>query len=465
MVMGIGFTPIAEAVVGAGAAVDTTPSMPSRITDGRAATRTILMLPRRKGGQEKRTTPPERERSGGVSHTGQHVQLPPRSHDDSSIEVAIESGLSGGTVAIVVETTRRAAVSLIILIIVLLVPLILLPGPATAVAGGVPGDRTTSIVAAGGRALQFDAVVNEVSVTGRKIMIDPDRPTRVLVTVRNNRDALARIRSIRVSGSVLGLTFFVFDTAVKMDVPPGASLTWSVDVDMAELRGQATGLLPMTVTLRDAKRDVLASAGGIADIRGTLVCTYGMFGLGLLVVTLLLWAAAFVALARHRLPRNRWRRAVRFAPAGCGAGLVAIVSLSALRVTAPSTSSNLTFIATAAGIGFLLGYLTPTPAPTPSTGAPSTGALSTGGASGSGQARASSPTGAASPADGVGSAAPAQSSSRPVVRPQPPAADADMRGHERPWQPPPRFFEEDTDPTGIPRDRGRGRDLRNGGPS
>ncbi len=473
MVMGIGFAPVVGAVgAGVGVAVDATPSMPSRITDGRTAARAILMLPRRKSEQEKRTTPPERERSGGVSHTGQHVQLPPCSYDDSSIEATIESELSGGAVAIVVEATRRAAAPLTVLITVALVVLVLLPGLATAAAGGVPGDRPTSIVAAGSGGLQFDAVVNEVSVTGRRITLDPDQPTRVLVTVRNNRNDLARIRSIRVSGSALGLTFFVFDTAVKMDVPPGASLTWSIDVDMAELHGQATGLLPMAVTLRDAKRDTLASADGIADIRGTLVCTYGMFGLGLLVVTVLLWAAALVALARHRLPRNRWRRAVRFAPAGCGVGFVAIVSLSALRVTAPSTSSNLTFIAAAAGIGFLLGYLTPTPAPAPaatlpagtlSAGASPTGELPTGGALSPDQARTSSPAGTASPAGGVRSAAAAQPPSRPVVRPQPPGADEDRRGYERPWQPPPRFFEEDTDPTGIPRRREW--DLRQDGPS
>ncbi len=359
--MWIDFVPAAGAAAVVGPAVDAAPSMPSRITEGRTAVRTVLMLARRKTAQEKRTTPPDRERSGGVSCTGQHVQPQPCSRDDSNIDVTTESGFSGGVVAVVVEPTRRAARPLTVLVIIVLAVLVLLPGPATAAAGDGPSGPASGIVAAGSGGLQLDAVVNEVSVTGRRIVLDPEQPTRVLVTVRNNRNEPAQIRSIRVSGSALGLTFFVFDTAVRMDVPPGASLAWSVDIDMAELRGQATGLLPMSVTLRDAKRGVLASADGIADIRGTLVCTYGMFGLGLLVVTAMLWAAALFALARHRLPRNRWRRAVRFAPAGCGAGFVAIVSLSALRVTAPSTSSNLTFIAAAAGIGFLLGYLTPTP--------------------------------------------------------------------------------------------------------
>ncbi|WP_139342139.1 MULTISPECIES: hypothetical protein [Protofrankia] len=380
----------------------------------------------------------------------------------------------------------------------MLAVLVLLPGPATATAtaGDGPGGPASGIVAAGSGGLQLDAVVNEVSVTGRRIVLDPEQPTRVLVTVRNNRNEPAQIRSIRVSGSALGLTFFVFDTAVRMDVPPGASLAWSVDIDMAELRGQATGLLPMSVTLRDAKRDVLASADGIADIRGTLVCTYGMFGLGLLVVTAMLWAAALFALARHRLPHNRWRRAVRFAPAGCGAGFVAIVSLSALRVTAPSTSSNLTFIAAAAGIGFLLGYLTPTPvsapaslsapapapapvpAGTPATGpsavtmaaarkTPSTDDVPVGDPPGGGERRAPSPAGAGLPAGGARPTAPSRPavvrpqppaaeaeergyerpSPRPVVRPQQSAADANRHGYEKPRQPPARFFDEETDPS------------------
>ncbi|WP_250293058.1 hypothetical protein [Frankia sp. CiP1_Cm_nod1] len=391
----------------------------------------------------------------------------------------------------------------------MLTVLVLLPAPAMAAAGDGPRGPAGGIVAAGSGGLQLDAVVNEVSVTGRRIVLDPERPTRVLVTVRNNRNELAQIRSIRVSGSALGLTFFVFDTAVRMDVPAGASLAWSVDVDMAELRGQATGLLPMSVTLRDAKRDVLASAEGIADIRGTLVCTYGMFGLGLLIVTALLWAAALIALARRRLPRNRWRRAVRFAPAGCGAGFVAIVSLSALRVTAPSTSSNLTFIAAAAGLGFLLGYLTPTPVPTPTqagtpalapvaaadpaTGpsavttaaarqTPSPAGGSAGGPPGSGESRAPGPTAPSRPVivrpqppgvevDGRGYER--QSPPRPAVRPQPPDVEVDGHGkpwqppprpaarpqppdvevdghghgHEKPWQPPARFFDEETDPS------------------
>ncbi|WP_250281544.1 hypothetical protein [Frankia sp. CiP1_Cm_nod2] len=146
--------------------------------------------------------------------------------------------------AVVVEPTRRAARPLTALVIMMLTVLVLLPAPAMAAAGDGPRGPAGGIVAAGSGGLQLDAVVNEVSVTGRRIVLDPERPTRVLVTVRNNRNELAQIRSIRVSGSALGLTFFVFDTAVRMDVPAGASLAWSVDVDMAELRGQATGLLP-----------------------------------------------------------------------------------------------------------------------------------------------------------------------------------------------------------------------------
>ncbi len=267
----------------------------------------------------------------------------------------------GATVAIVVRMTRRVAVPFAVLMIVAVLVVVPLTGPARAV--DTRGAATSAAnSAAGAGAVVLDAAVNNVSVSGRRIVLDPGQPTHVVVAVRNNRNELAQIRSIRVSGSTLGLTFFVFDTAVKMDVPAGTSVTWEVDVDMAELRGQATGLLSMQVALRDATRTVVASASGIVDVHGSLVSTYGMFGLGLLLVTIFLWAAALLALARHRLPRDRWRRAVRFAPAGCGIGFVAVVSLSALRITPPSASSDLTFIAGAAGIGFLLGYLTPSPA-------------------------------------------------------------------------------------------------------
>jgi hypothetical protein len=89
---------------------------------------------------------------------------------------------------------------------------------------------------------------------------------------------------------------------------------------------------------------------------------YGVFGLAVFGLTVLAWAGALFALARRRLPANRWQRAMRFLPAGVGTGLVAVISLSVLRVMAPSPAAEIPFILGAAAGAFVLGYLTPHPA-------------------------------------------------------------------------------------------------------
>ena len=88
---------------------------------------------------------------------------------------------------------------------------------------------------------------------------------------------------------------------------------------------------------------------------------YAVFGLGVLLLTIFSWAGALFALARRRLPLNRWQRAMRFLPAGIGTGLVAVISLSVLKLMAPSPAAEIPFILGSAAAALLLGYLTPHP--------------------------------------------------------------------------------------------------------
>jgi hypothetical protein len=208
--------------------------------------------------------------------------------------------------------------------------------------------------------IEMASAVNGTKLDHR-VRLDPDRPARVELTVANNTDNPLRVRSVRLSGSVLGLTFFSSSTANRLEVPARQTRMWAVEVEVEDLGSQATGLLPLEVTLVGEKRRTLATAGATADVRGSVDSTYGLFGLGLLVVTFLLWASALLAMVRGSLPANRWRRAVAFAPGGVGLGLVAVVTLSVLRVVAPSAPSELGFVAGAAAVSFLLGYLTPAP--------------------------------------------------------------------------------------------------------
>jgi hypothetical protein len=229
--------------------------------------------------------------------------------------------------------------------------------------------------------IQILATINGRTVGNERVILSQSAATHLVVTLRNGSRRPLHIGSIRTSGSVLGLTFFVFDVSVRLDAPAGGSATWPVDIDTGELAGQATGLLPVTVALRDSRRQVIASTAGNADVRGSLTSVYGLFGLGLLVATGLLLGAVLLTLARQRLPANRWRRALRFVPAGCGVGCVAVVSLSVLRVTTPSATSEVTFVAGAAAVAFALGYLTPAP-----------GGVSAGGRSGRSQPSGSRPS-------------------------------------------------------------------------
>ncbi|WP_313888366.1 hypothetical protein [Lentzea alba] len=192
-------------------------------------------------------------------------------------------------------------------------------------------------------------------------MLDPAQTARVSITVRNNTNTVQRVKTVRISGTALALTFFTYDTTVPFDVPPKTSETRSFPLEPTDLGSQALGLLPVTVEVIDVQRDSIASVGTTGDIKGSLWSVYGAFGLGVLVLTGLSWAGALIALARRRLPANRWQRAMRFLPAGIGTGLVAVISLSVLRLVAPSPTAEIPFIVGAAAAAFILGYVTPHP--------------------------------------------------------------------------------------------------------
>ncbi|WP_228122340.1 hypothetical protein [Saccharothrix syringae] len=209
------------------------------------------------------------------------------------------------------------------------------------------------------------ATVDGTPVGRDTLVLDPAAAPRIDVTVHNGGDTVHHVKAIRVSGTALALTFFSYDTTLPFDVPAGQSVTRGFVLDLGQLGGQATGLLPTALEVLDVNRDVIAGVATTADVRGSVWSVYGVFGLAVLGLTALAWVAALVALARRRLPASRWRRATRFLPAGVGTGLVAVISLSALRVMAPSPATEVLFILGAAAAAFALGCLTPHPADPP----------------------------------------------------------------------------------------------------
>ncbi|MET0135073.1 MAG: hypothetical protein ABW215_15945 [Kibdelosporangium sp.] len=198
-------------------------------------------------------------------------------------------------------------------------------------------------------------------IADNTVTVDPGRTTELTVTAVNNSDSTLKVRSVRVSGVALALTFFSYDTTVPFDVPPRDTVTRTLVLDFADLDGQAIGLLPTTVEVIGSQRESLGSAETVSDVNGSLWSVYGAFGIALLALTALAWASALLALARHKLAPNRWRRALRFLPAGVGTGLVAVITLSVLRLVPPAPAIEIPVVLGAAAIGLLLGYLTPHP--------------------------------------------------------------------------------------------------------
>ncbi|PRY29686.1 hypothetical protein [Umezawaea tangerina] len=208
----------------------------------------------------------------------------------------------------------------------------------------------------------LDATVDRKPVGGtERLVLDPAKSIRVEVTVHNETDTVRHVKTVRLSGTALALTFFAYDTTLPFDVPAQETATRAFVLDLADLGGQATGLLPTELEVLDSSRDVVASVEATGDVRGSMWSVYAVFGLGVLLLTVLSWAGALFALARRRLPANRWQRAMRFLPAGIGTGLVAVISLSVLKLMAPSPTAEIPFILGAAAIALGLGYLTPHP--------------------------------------------------------------------------------------------------------
>ena len=191
------------------------------------------------------------------------------------------------------------------------------------------------------------------------VNLSPDHPASVSLRVADSTATPVTITTVRIQGTVIGLTFFSYDTSVNLRVRAGTTLHFVLDT--SGLGGQAVGLIPGSVKLLDARHDVVASQSMVTDVHGSLISVYGLFGLALLILTILAFADVLLAIARHRMSPNRWRRALRFLAPGIGLGLVLVFTLSALAVWVPSPGTWLVTVVVSAVVFFVLGYLSPTP--------------------------------------------------------------------------------------------------------
>lgn len=221
----------------------------------------------------------------------------------------------------------------------------------------------TAAAADSGGDLTVTVQINDRDVSGQTVALTPDEPLELTITAENPGTEARSVRLVRVSGVALALRFFAYDTTLPFQVPARGRVTRTFPLDVRDLDGQAVGLLPTSIELLTEDRTVLGSAETVADVRGSLWSVYGVFGLAMLGLTVLAWAGALLALARNTLSANRFRRALRFLPAGVGTGLVAVVSLSVLRMVPPAPAVEIPVVIGAALIAMVLGFLTPHPSP------------------------------------------------------------------------------------------------------
>ncbi len=195
----------------------------------------------------------------------------------------------------------------------------------------------------------------------RPLQLDPDRDVVLELRVENPQDTDVVLRTVRVEGRVLGMTFFDYATRVDRTVAAGATEDLSLPLDVSALGEQATGLLPAHLTLIGPDREVLLDDPFPVDVEGSLWSTYGVFGLLVAAITLVLLAAALVRLALGALPRHRWLRASRFAVPGLGLGLTLTFTLSVLGLLVPSAESWVAVVVGGGLLGLLAGFATPSP--------------------------------------------------------------------------------------------------------
>lgn len=233
---------------------------------------------------------------------------------------------------------------------------------------GGPTQAGTPVVAApeeedGASALHWEAAINGRPVgeidANDPVRLDPEEGALLEVTLTNSSPEELTIRSVRLDGKVMGLTMYNFTTRIDVVMPANSVTTRTFDIDLIDLSGQATGLIPSRLQLLDEDRQVLQEESFPADIRGSVNSVYGVFGLAILGITLVLLGSLLLRIFRTQMPRNRWRRAMRFLPAGIGLGLVVTFTLSATRQLSPSATSWTTIVLLAGAAAFAIGYFLP----------------------------------------------------------------------------------------------------------
>lgn len=189
----------------------------------------------------------------------------------------------------------------------------------------------------------------------------PTEPARITVRIENRSAVAVTVPYVRLHGSVLGLGLYIFTTRVDMEAPAGGTDDREFSIDMIGLGDQASGLIPSRFSLLDAEGEEIAGENLDVEVQGRFTSVYGVFGMAVAAVTLVLLAGGLWRLATGKLPTNRWRRALTLAAPGLGLGFVLTFTLSALGIASPVGALWSVLLLVGGALGFAAGYLSPTP--------------------------------------------------------------------------------------------------------
>jgi hypothetical protein len=192
------------------------------------------------------------------------------------------------------------------------------------------------------------------------LKLDSARPTVVALALTNTSKKPVGVTYVRLTGTVMGMTFFNYSTEIHAILQPHEVLRRNIRLDLYDLTDQAVGRIPARLELLGSDRKVLDGYAFAVDVQGSLSSVYGVFGLAVAGMTIVLAASLLFAIVRRRLPQNRWQRAVRFLPVGVGTGLTLTFTFSATRQLTPSATAWGTLVLVMAAAAFTLGYVLPT---------------------------------------------------------------------------------------------------------
>jgi hypothetical protein len=225
-------------------------------------------------------------------------------------------------------------------------------GTGTAGAADTPTTLTVVSAAIGGRSLTEPTRDNPV-------VINPNNKAELSMTVRNDGTERVEVRYLRLTGSLLGVHFVRYQASANVVVPPGSTRTIAALGDFFDVDGVASGYMNATMQAVDEHRDVLATQPFVADVQGKVASSEGLLLLQAIVFSLVGIIEIVTGLARRRLPRNRFVRALLFGLTAASVVVTIVVGAAMSRVALWGASTWVPVLLIATGVGFVLGYLSP----------------------------------------------------------------------------------------------------------